>query len=123
MLNTNALVASNYVIIPIKLDKYSLEGFDLLQEKIDVIKEESNENLQILGIAITMYKRTTLYNSLLDVIQDSGLNEYIFHTKIRSNVKLEESPFQDTTINFYDKKSNGAKDYKSLTDECLGKLR
>lgn len=123
VLNTNALVASNYVIIPIKLDKYSLEGFDLLQEKIDVIKEESNENLQILGIAITMYKRTTLYNSLLDVIQDSGLNEYIFRTKIRSNVKLEESPFQDTTINFYDKRSNGAKDYKSLTDECLGKFK
>lgn len=121
-LNTNALVASDYVLVPIKLDKYSLEGFDLLQEKIEVIREESNEKLEILGIVTTMYRSTTLYKSLLKVIRKSGLNEYMFETKIRSNVKLEESPFQDTTINFYDKKSNGAKDYKSLTDEIITRL-
>lgn len=123
VLNTNALVSSDYVIIPVKLDKYSLEGFDLLQEKIEVIKEESNDNLEILGIIPTMYKNTSLYKMLIEVIEGSGLNEYMFKTKIRSNVKLEESPFQDTTINFYDKKSNGAKDYKALTDELLEKLK
>lgn len=123
ILNTNALVAGDYVLIPVKLDKYSLEGFDLLQEKIEVIQEESNENLRILGIVATMYRSTTLYKSLLEVIKNSDLNEYMFRTYIRSNVKLEESPFEDKPINLYDRKSNGAKDYKALTDEILERVK
>ncbi len=122
VLNTNALVASDYVVIPVKLDKYSLEGFDILQEKINIIQEESNEKLEILGVLPTMYRSTSLYNLLLDAIKDSALKDYLFETVIRVNVKLEESPFEEKPLNFYDKTSNGAKDYKQVTDEILDRI-
>ena len=122
VLNTNALVASDYVVIPVKLDKYSLEGFDILQEKISIIQEESNDSLKILGVLPTMYRPTSLYNLLLDTIKESSLKNYLFDTVIRVNVKLEESPFEEKPLNFYDKSSNGAKDYKQVTDEILCRI-
>ncbi|MBL7576420.1 chromosome partitioning protein [Peptoniphilus asaccharolyticus DSM 20463] len=122
ILNTNAMVAADYVMIPVKLDKFSLEGFDLLQEKIFYIQEESNEKLKILGIIPTMYRNTNVYNSILDSLKDSNLKEYIFETVIRTNVRIEESPFSNIPINFYDKNSNASVDYNKLVDEMLNKL-
>lgn len=121
ILNTNALVASDYVLIPIKLDKYSLEGFDILQEKIDIIKEECNDKLTILGIIPTMYRKTKLNDIMLDTIKSSTIGDYIIDI-VRTNVKLEESPFEETSVNFYDKDSHGAKDYRNITTKILEKI-
>lgn len=123
ILNSNALVASDFVIIPVKLDKYSLEGFDILQTKIHYTKEETNEKLKILGIIETMYRPTTLYKTLHDELKkNKDLSTLLFKTKIRNNIKAEESPFQEVPLNIYDKNSNAAIDYRNLTDEILDRI-
>ena len=42
MLSVNALVASDYVIVPLKIDKFALDGFEYLISSIQGIKEEFN---------------------------------------------------------------------------------
>lgn len=123
ILSTNALVASNYAIIPVKYDKYALAGLNKLYEKIQFIQEESNDDLEILAILPTMYMASSMMKSVDDSIRESDfLSRYISNTKIRNNIKAAEAPFSDLPINLYDKGSNAAKDYKKFTDEILNKI-
>ena len=46
MITINALVASDEVIVPIKIDKFALDGLGYLLESINEIKDEFNENLK-----------------------------------------------------------------------------
>ena len=123
ILNLNAMTASDNLIVPMRLEKYSLEGFDFLQEMVFAIKEETNPELKILGIVETMYKtRSALYKELHESIQNSQFGNLLFNTIIRQNSKMEESPFAELPVCLYDKKSNGAIDYKDLTDEILERM-
>ncbi|EPZ61149.1 cobQ/CobB/MinD/ParA nucleotide binding domain protein [[Clostridium] sordellii ATCC 9714] len=57
MITINALVASDEVIVPIKIDKFALDGLEYLLESIDEIKEEFNPNLQFKGCFVTMVQQ------------------------------------------------------------------
>lgn len=122
ILVTNALVATDKVIIPIKLDKNSMEGFDYLQDKIANIKEDSNENIEIIGILPTCYRNSALHKELLERLRESAIKNLLFKTYIRMNVKVEEAPFYNMPITEYKPSSNGAIDYKKFVDELLEKL-
>lgn len=123
ILSTNALVASDYAIIPVKYDKYALAGLEKLYEKIYFIQEESNDDLEILAILPTMYMASSMMKSVDDSIRENELlSKYVSNTKIRNNIKAAEAPFSDLPINLYDKASNAAKDYKKFTDEILNKI-
>ncbi|GEP21147.1 ParA family protein [Latilactobacillus sakei] len=50
----SALIASDYYIIPNRIDRYSIVGIDSLQQSIDNLIEESTIDLKCLGIIYTM---------------------------------------------------------------------
>ena len=60
MITIIALVASDEVIVPIKIDKFALDGLGYLLESIDEVKDEFNPNLKFLGCFITMDNATTV---------------------------------------------------------------
>ena len=60
MITINALVASDEVIVPIKIDKFALDGLGYLLDSIDEVKDEFNPNLKFLGCFITMDNATTV---------------------------------------------------------------
>lgn len=47
--------------------------------------------------------------------------EKVFQTKIRENIAIAEMPLSGQTIFEYDPKSNGAADYRTLTDEIISR--
>ncbi len=53
----NALCASDYVVIPVLADFFSLEGFSKFFKDIEYIREKLNPRLEILGIVINMYDK------------------------------------------------------------------
>ena len=61
MITTNALCASDEVFVPIKIDKFALDGLEYLLESIEDMKDEFNPNLNFKGCFITMdsYKEGT----------------------------------------------------------------
>lgn len=123
ILSTNSLVASDYVLIPVNYDKYSLSGLDTLYEKIGFIQEESNENLKILGIFAAMYKPTLIMNSVDEVLRTHHIfGDHVLNSRIRYNIKVSEAPFANLPIRYYAATSNAAQDYASLTDEILVKM-
>ncbi len=122
IMSLNALVCADYVLIPIKLDMFSLDGFNMLLDNIYAVKEERNEKLEILGIFSVMYRNTKLNDVVMGSIMQGELKKFLFDTKIRINTKIEECPFEQIPIGMYDSKASAAIDYKKLTNEILGRI-
>ncbi len=122
ILSINALVCSEYVIIPSQSEFLSLEGLSHLIQTIKLIQINYNKNLSILGILITMYDRR---NKLSDIVVNDIKNclpNLLFENMIPRTVKLAEAPSHGKPIAIYDPKSIGALAYERLANEVLRKV-
>ena len=59
IITVNALVAANYLLVPIQASYYSLEGTDDLLETLERIRARPNPELQLLGVIVTLFDRRT----------------------------------------------------------------
>lgn len=116
----NALVTSNVVIIPIKIDKYSLDGLAELKEQIDNTKEDLNPRLKLGGCLITQF-----YNREVNIQGEELLREQtnfpVYKTHIRRTEKVDESTFYSMPILEYSKTCGAARDYVTFVEEFLSK--
>ena len=60
ILTTNALAASDSVLIPIQCEYYSLEGVNQLLHTVLKVQQKVNPNLSIEGVLLTMLDGRTL---------------------------------------------------------------
>lgn len=116
MLSTNALVASNYVMVPVKISQFALDGFEYLFRTIEAIKEDLNKNLELLGIFITIDRATKINREIKQELKDE-LGDLLFRQTIRENVDVIKSTFEATPVVYLNKKCNAAKDYKAFVEE------
>lgn len=125
----NALVASDYLIIPTYTERFSLKGIKQLYENITDVKRSVNKKLEILGLLITRNKKTLLSNDLKEILRLSAenMNTSLFNTVIREQVAINEAQMSEKSIYEYMrniKKRNGtvADDYKNFTEEVLERM-
>ncbi|MBN1468092.1 MAG: ParA family protein [Fusobacteriaceae bacterium] len=119
MLSVNSIVSANYVIIPVYAEYYSMLGINELMNTINITKENFNPGLDVLGIVLTKYDaRTSISNNLKDDLE-GAFKEKMFNTQIRQNIDIVYAQEELQTINNYNKKSNGYKDYSNLVQEIL----
>jgi len=121
LLTINALTASDYVLIPVKLDYLGLCGTSQLFSTINNIQESTNKKLKVLGVLGTFYDNTKEAKDSLNKLEKACNYENIklFDTYIRQNTKLKEAPKEGKDIFSYCKKCNGAIDYQNLSKEIL----
>ncbi len=114
LLTTNAIYASDSVIIPTTLCSFSLEGIANIIEPI--VKEQPEKKI---GVLITKYKKVTSRTNewAMEVLEP--YKSIVFKKKIRNNEALNQSFIEDEPIFSFSKNSYGAKDYKALTKEFL----
>lgn len=73
ILTINALSASDRLIIPCKTDYLSYRGLEQLQDTVDVIKNEVNNKLEVMGIIATLYeKRVKDDRDVLEFLEEKG---------------------------------------------------
>ena len=121
LLNTNALTASDAVLIPVQCEYYALEGLSQLIHTINLIQDRLNKNLEIDGIVFTMYdSRTNLSTEVVENVKEN-IHLHIYKTLIPRNVRLAEAPSYGIPIHMYDGKSAGAIAYKNLAQEVIEK--
>ena len=114
----NALVASDEVIIPVKIDDFGFDGLKELITQINNTRLSLNENLVFLGCFITQYVRNEVNKQGKEWLKEQ--NEYpVFDTHIRRTEKIDESTFAKMPINLYSKRCGAAVDYKRLVEEYL----
>lgn len=113
----NALVASNYVVIPLQAEKFSIDGIKGLQNTIESIKRRINPNLKILGALITQLKsNTVLTKTILPVIQNYFP---VFKTSISTGVSVGESHLSQQTVIDYNPNAKQAQEYLTFVKEVM----
>ncbi|MCA9333365.1 ParA family protein [Candidatus Saccharibacteria bacterium] len=122
ILTINALCAAKWLLIPVQAEYYALEGLSQLLDVMQRVKQGPNPNLQLLGVAVTMYDNR---NSLAQQVNNE-LKKYfgdaLFKTIVPRNVRLAEAPSYGKAIMDHDKWSKGAKAYKQLTKEVQNRV-
>lgn len=121
----NALIVSDFVIIPIEASPYSLQGIDALVDTIQSVRNGENKDLKILGILLVKYHDRSIINRNLkaNIIQYAEeIGTEVFETSIRESVAVKESQTCRKDLIDYAPKSNPAVDYKKLTQEILRRI-
>jgi chromosome partitioning protein len=123
LLTVNALVASNYCLIPMESgSKYSLDGYEDLEELIRDVKDV-NTNLDILGVLITKHDgRKNVCKAMKSAIERRFGNK-VFATSIASAAKIQEAETKKKTVFQLDRQSTGARDFMELGREILARLQ
>lgn len=119
-LTVNALTASDYVIIPMLSDIFSLQGLAQLYDTVEHIRLASNPALRILGILLVRFSpRSRLgkeVHGTAGMIANS-LGIPLFNTYIRNCVALPEAQSLQRSIVEYSPRCSGVLDYLSLIRE------
>jgi chromosome partitioning protein len=123
LLTINALTASNFAIIPLQCEFYSLEGLSYLLNTIDLVQQNLNEDLDIGGIVLTMYDRRNRLTNDVESEVRKHFKDVVFKTMIPRNVKLSEAPSHGKPGILYDHRCSGSQAYILLAREVLKKFK
>lgn len=119
LITTNALCASDTILIPIQCEYYALEGLSQLMNTIRKIKRRYNELLEIEGVLLTMYDgRLNLTQQVVDEVK-KYFPRKIYRTVIPRTVRLSEAPGFGEPVMYYDRASRGSIAYNALAQEIL----
>jgi len=122
LLTLNALVASTHALIPVQCEYYALEGIAGLMKTLNLVKESYNDQLEILGIVLTMFDvRTTLNQQVVDNTR-AFFKDLVFDTIVPRNIRLSEAPSHGLPISLYSPESRGADAYHRLAMEVINRV-
>ena len=122
LLTLNALAAADFVLIPVQCEFYALEGLAQLMQTVDMVRDNLNSRLQLLGLLMTMYDgRTNLSIQVTEEVK-KYFSGKVIHTTIPRNVRLGEAPSHGEPITIYDPHSRGAEVYTKLAKEVIRRV-
>jgi chromosome partitioning protein len=122
MLTVNALVASQYVLLPLPGEFLPLKGVYGFMRQFEMIRKKLNPKLELLGLMLTKYDERKLMNVNVKKQLEEKFPGKVFQTVIRTNIQLAKAQEAGKDIFSFDKNSNGAKDYRDIAEELMKKL-
>lgn len=127
MVTVNALTAADSVLIPVQAHYLPAKGMSQLLQTISRVKRNTNPDLRIEGVLLTMVDgRTNLSKDISFILRrDFGDKLKVFKTEIPMAVKVAETSAEGKSIYEYDKSGRAAAAYEALTKEVMrnGKQR
>ena len=119
MMTINALVAADYLIIPLQCEYFAMEGLGYLLNTVKLVKARLNPQLALGGILLTMFDPRNLLSHKVTEDVRNHFGDKVFKTVIPRNVRLSESPSHGLPIILYDIKSRGALAYMEMAQEII----
>jgi len=114
----NALIASDFVIIPSQCEYLSTHGVNQIEKIIKTIKRNINRDIDY-KVLITMYDTENIHSEVIYTKLKGMYKEKTFTTIIDQDVKIKESQIMNTPVMYYDKSSISAQQYLDLAKEIL----
>ncbi|TCL01959.1 chromosome partitioning protein [Roseivirga ehrenbergii] len=119
----NALVISDYILVPVAPEFYAAIGLPLLSNRVTQLKKRlPGCKVEILGVIFTQVRNTNDHNHHLNEIRttcNGDLNIETFQTVIPFTTKISEAAKWNRPASLTNPDSNGVQAYKSLTQELL----
>jgi chromosome partitioning protein len=122
MLTINALVASDYVLMPLQGEFLPLKGVHSFMRHYDIVRKKLNRKLDLLGLVLIKYDERKLMNTRVRESLEKVFENKVFKTVIRTNIQLAKAQEAGTDIFHFDRYSNGAADYRDLAEEFLSRI-
>ena len=122
ILTVNAFAASDYVVIPMVADIFSLQGIAQLSDTIMRLRAACNPDLVIGGILLSKYDGRTVLNKRIKetaemVAQQVGTR--LFKTTIRNSIAIPESQTNQVNMYEYAARNPAVRDYAAFVQELL----
>lgn len=125
ILSLNAFLVSDYIIVPMAADSFSLKGVRLLKQTLDEVSEEIEKDISVIGLLLTKYTNRTNVSRLLEKSINSAaelLNTKVFKSRIRQATVLQESQIAKIDLLEYAPKAPVTADYQAFIDELLERI-
>jgi chromosome partitioning protein len=121
ILTSNAIVASDGVIIPVTPQLLSAVGMKMIIKTIQKIQKHVNPNVVIEGVLMSMCDtRTNLYKDISRIMENTYSQTIrIFNTIIPHSTKVGEANLHQQSVLVYDENSKPSLAYKELAKEIL----
>ncbi|TCO70670.1 AAA family ATPase [Marinisporobacter balticus] len=118
LLNFNILNACDYVLIPVELTSFGIQGLEILTEYFDEVRT-INDKLQILGVLRTKVdKRENITKEAEEILVDV-FGDIVFESYISVDTNVKKAQWDSLPLSIYSKNSRAAKQYKSLAKEVV----
>jgi chromosome partitioning protein len=118
ILTLNAILAANYLLVPISCCEFSLRGVRVLNQVIDMVKRIHPTQTTSFYL-LTQYDKRLRYSSQFLEKAKEVLKQRLLNTIIRTNISLREAASQGVSIFEYKPKARGAQDYTNLAQEII----
>ena len=119
LVNVNAMLMANDLIVPVKTDYLSVEGASFLLEKISEMQNDLKFSFDRIIILPNIFSITeNICRESLSFIQ-SNFGEYISKTVIRKSTAIAGATSKSEPVFVFDKKSTGTKDVISFVREVF----
>jgi chromosome partitioning protein len=119
LLNLNAILASNDLIIPVLADFLSYHGLKILFETLSTIEEDFSFVFENIFIFLNRYNESHRICKRSKKALETHYDQYLLSTVIRQDTKIAEATSQGTPIFLFAQSSKGAADIQSLIEEIL----
>lgn len=119
LLTINAFVASTGVIVPVQTEYLSLRGLVQLQNTLQMVRENLNPQVDIIGILPTMYDKRQIHSREADEILRENYGNLVYNTRIRKTIRFAEAPVKGESVLAYEPDGDAAALYRDLAKEVL----
>jgi chromosome partitioning protein len=119
LLNLNAILASNDLIIPVLADFLSYHGLKILFETLSTIEEDFSFVFENIFIFLNRYNESHRICRRSKKALETHYSKYLLETVIRQDTTIAEATSQGTPIFLCAQSSKGAVDIQSLIDEIF----
>lgn len=121
-ITTTALIAADWIIIPVFPSAYDLDGLEKLQKTRRKVAKRYNAKLNFLGVLLGQVNQTAKLDTDIYGMLCDTFGEKVFETKITSAVKQREAPIYGQTILEHASTHQAAEQFRSLAQEVVQRL-
>jgi chromosome partitioning protein len=119
LLNLNAILASNDLLIPVLADFLSYHGLKILFETLSTIEEDFSFVFENIFIFLNRYNESHRICRRSKEALETHYSKYLLQTVIRQDTTIAEATSQGAPIFLFAQSSKGASDVQSLIDEIF----
>src|SRR5207237_6558223 len=121
LLTINAFVAATGVIVPVQTEYLSLRGLVQLENTLEMVRENLNPGVSIVGIVPTMYDKRITHSREADEILRENFGDLVYNPRIRKTIRFAEAPVKATSVLAYEPSGEAPNTYSDLAKEVLSR--
>lgn len=123
LLTASALVASDFMLVPVEAKFMSLRPLARLMKLFDGVQRRLNPELRLAGVIGCKVKARSRHPAEIVERMREAFGDAVFSTMIRDAIRLGEAPGHQKTIGLYDPSGNAAADYRAFAEEFEQRMR